>query len=77
MRDPQGFWYGHYRELSANDTIWACVILADCGLMCRQDHADIRRDRVLESEVCFCSGTVMLLSEQLHRMFIAWNKSRG
>jgi hypothetical protein len=48
MRDSQAFWYSHHQEVLANDTIWACAILADHGLMHRQDHPDIRRDRVLE-----------------------------
>jgi hypothetical protein len=106
MRDAQTFQYGcRGQELSANDTIWASAIVADWGLMCRQDHTDVRRDRLLErlidigiydcgeclnlnnnpseersfqyvvvlmsmlwdqvhdleSEVCFCSGTVLLL----------------
>jgi hypothetical protein len=49
MHDAQSFRFAHHRqELSANDTIWASAIVTDRSLMHRQDHPDVKRDKLLE-----------------------------
>jgi hypothetical protein len=46
--DTHRFHSCHHMELTANDTIWATAIVADCGLIHQQGHATIRRDYILE-----------------------------
>jgi hypothetical protein len=49
MRDASSFRFTRRgQELSANDTIWASAIVTDRSLMCRQEHPDVRRDKLLE-----------------------------
>jgi hypothetical protein len=49
MRDAQIFQFScRGQELSANDTIWACAMVADRSLMRQQEQPDVRRDKVLE-----------------------------
>jgi hypothetical protein len=49
MRDAQSFrFYRRGQELSANDTIWASAMVTDRSLMRRQEHPDVRRDKLLE-----------------------------